>query len=452
MIFQERILQYLLVCAGSLANLQSGLNDGWPSFALPELQSNASTVPLTNEEGLWIATAYPIGTTIGSILLPFTIDMFGRKTMLLVGTLPFFGTWMVIAFLRTVRELLIARFVGGMLQSIIYICVPVYLAEIVDPEIRGFLITITKSFYIVGILLNNILGSLFGITTSALISSALALGVCLCILVPESPYFYIIKNKDDKARISLEMFKRNASIDSIRNAVDEQKVNNGKWSELFTVASNRKSLTIILGIRVFQQLSGGVSLLYYAQTLFVETSIDINPIIFLSIYFALPILLMIINGKIIDKFGRKPMLVMSMSIIIVSLSILSVYFSLKNMTEMDVSHHAWCPVSGLFLYVVGNTLGLNNIPYLIVSEIFPLHVKNWAIASANVFYGISVTLVSKFFQYTKDEFGLHLPFIVFTICSICSLPFFIFCVPETKKQTLEEIEKKLRCKQNSNVD
>ncbi|KAF5305817.1 hypothetical protein FQR65_LT07556 [Abscondita terminalis] len=375
--FRGKILQYLLLCGGGLATFQIGLNDGWPSFALPQLQSNTSIPQLTNEEGLWIATAFPIGITVGSLLLPFTIDVFGRKTMLLVGALPFCSTWMVIAFLQNVWELLIARFVAGLSESITHFCIPVYLAEIADPKIRGFLVTGTKISYTFGILLSNILGTFLGITQAALISSAMTLGVLVCLLVPESPYFYIIKNDYDKAKKCLELFNENADIDSIRDAVNEQKVNKGKWFELFTVASNRKSLGIIIIIKVFNQLSGGVSFVFYAQTLFKES---------------------------------------------------------------------------LFLYITGSTLGLHNIPYLIITEIFPLHVKSWAITLVNIFYGISATSVSKFFQYTKDEFGLHLPFIVFTISSICSLPFFIFCVPETKKQSLEEIEKKLRSKSTSNIN
>ncbi|KAF5305813.1 hypothetical protein FQR65_LT07552 [Abscondita terminalis] len=451
MVLRGRTLQYVLFCAGSLATLQSGLNDGWPSFALPQLQSNTSTIPLTNGEGSWVASVFPIGTIFGSLLLAVTLDVFGRKTMLLVGSLPFCATWLVIAFADSIWELLLARFLAGMLEAIMFFCVPVYLAEIADPQIRGLLITGTKTAHIFGIFLSNLLGAFLSITKVAFVSSTLSLGVLLSFLVPESPYFYMIKQDDVKAKQNMERFNKNIDFDSVRNALNEQKIKNGKWYELFTVPSNRKSLCIVIAIKIFQQFSGFISFVFYAQTLFRESKDDVDPIILLSAYYLLQLLVMIINGVIIDKVGRKPLLVASMCTVVVSLLIVSIYFTLDNMTEIEVSDYSWCPVFGLFLYIIGYTLGLQNIPYLIISEVFPLHVKSCAIAIVNIIYGISAAGVSKFFQYTKDEFGLHVPLFVFSISSICSVPFFIFCVPETKSKTLEEIEKTIRSKEVTNV-
>ncbi|KAF5305815.1 hypothetical protein FQR65_LT07554 [Abscondita terminalis] len=452
MVIRGRILQYVVFCAGSFATLQSGLNDGWPSFALPQLQSNTSTIPLTNGEGSWVASIFPIGTIFGSLLLAVTLDKYGRKTMLLVGSLPFCATWLMIAFASSFWELLVARFLAGILEGTMFFCVSVYLAEIADPQIRGFLITGTKAAHIFGLLLSNILGAFLTITKVAIISSILSLGVMLCFLVPESPYFYMIKDDNVKAKQSMERFNENADFDSVRNALNEQKIKNGKWYELFTVASNRKSLCLVMVFKIFQQFSGFISFVYYAQTLFRQSKNDVDPIILVSAFYLLQMIVMIINGLIIDKVGRKPLLVASISTVVVALLIVSVYFTLNNMTEIKVSDYSWCPVFGLFLYIIGYTLGLRNISYLIISEVFPLHVKSSAIAIVNITFGISAAGVSKFFQYTKDEYGLHVPLLVFSISSICSIPFFIFCIPETKSKTLEEIEKTIRTNQTSDVN
>ncbi|KAF5305830.1 hypothetical protein FQR65_LT07569 [Abscondita terminalis] len=224
----------------------------------------------------------------------------------------------------------------------------------------------------------------------------------------------------------MEVFNKSDDIDRLRNALKDQKETGGNWTELFTVVSNRKSLWLIIACRLFQQLCGSICLIFYAQTIFHK--------------------ILIINGMIIDKIGRRPLLVASMSTITVALLIISVYFCLQNMTEIKMAAYSWCPVVGLFLYIIGYSLGLQNVLYLLLNEIFPLHVKSAAIAMFSVVYGISSTAITKFFQYTKDEYGLHVPFVAFLICSAIGVPFFWFCIPETKKQTLEAIEKRIRCK------
>ncbi|KAF5305829.1 hypothetical protein FQR65_LT07568 [Abscondita terminalis] len=66
--FRGKLPQYILFCAGSFGTMQSGFNLGWPSFALPQLLNDTSAIPLTQDEGSWIASAFPIGTVFGSIL------------------------------------------------------------------------------------------------------------------------------------------------------------------------------------------------------------------------------------------------------------------------------------------------------------------------------------------------------------------------------------------------
>ncbi|KAF5305828.1 hypothetical protein FQR65_LT07567 [Abscondita terminalis] len=450
MVFQERLSQYVLFSAGSFGTLQSGLNDGWTSYALPQLQSNTSVLPLTNGEGSWIASAFPIGTIVGSIILALTLDAFGRKTMLLVGSLSFSATWLMIVFASSTWQLVVARFIAGIFDGIVFPCVPVYIAEVADPKIRGLLITGTKTSYIVGIFLSNLLGAFLTITVAGTVSALLSLGVLICLLIPESPYFYMIKEDTEAAKTSMETYNTNCDIESIRNSLNEQKGKNGNWFELFTDASNRKSLFLMITIKLLQQFTGFICFIFYAQTLFRESKNDVNPIILLSVYYLLQIIVMTINGMIVDRIGRKPLLVASTSTVATALFIISVYFTLENVTEVEVTNYSWCPVFALFLYIIGYTLGLQNIPYMIVSEIFPLHVKSAAVSIFSVVYGISSAAAAKFFQYTKDEFGMHVPFIAFFICSLCCLPVFIYLVPETKKKTLEDIEKRIRFKHTSN--
>ncbi|KAF5305816.1 hypothetical protein FQR65_LT07555 [Abscondita terminalis] len=323
-----------------------------------------------------------------------------------------------------------ARVLAGISDGIIYPMVPVYIAETSDVKIRGFLITGIKIIYVVGIFLANLLGAFLSITN----------------VVPESPYFYMIKGDDNKAKRSIQMFNNNSEIESIRNALNEQKTNGGKWVELFTEASNRKSLCLVIAMKLFEQFTGSMCFIFYSQTIFSETKSDVSSIVLISVYYVLQIVVLTINGMLIDKIGRRPLIAASAFSVVVSLLLITIYFTLKNVTDISVIDYSWCPVFGLFLFVIGFTLGLQNIPDLLVTEIFPLHVKSAAVSIFYLVDGLSTVAVSKLFQYTNDEFGMHVPFIIFSVCSLCGTPLFVFCVPETKKKTLEDIERSVRSK------
>ncbi|KAF5305812.1 hypothetical protein FQR65_LT07551 [Abscondita terminalis] len=457
MTLRGKPLQYFVFCAGSFTALLCGVHLGWPSPSLPQLLHNNSTIPLTNNEGSWVASILLIGGIFGAILSALTLDVFGRKSMLIVTSLPLCVTWLMIAFARSVWELYIARFLAGISDGIIFSCLPLYLAEICDPKIRGVLISGVTVVYLFGIFLANLVGAFLNVTAAALIFSILSLGAILfAVFIPESPQFYLMKGDVKSAKASMQRFNDTVNVDDIfepiRNSLKEKEDSKGKWLQLFTDASNRKSLGLIIGLRAFQQCTGIMGITFYVHTLFEETEEDVSPIVFVSIFFILQIAVSIINSAIIDKLGRKPLLITSMSMVVVALFIVSIYFTLENVSHVQVDDFSWLPIFGLFLFIIGYTVALHNVPIVLSGEIFSLHIRAYAVGAMDIFYGLFSALVSKLFQYSKDEFGMHVPFIAFTIISLCGLPFIIFCVPETKRKTLEEIQDRLRSKPKSKSD
>ncbi|KAF5281423.1 hypothetical protein FQR65_LT14694 [Abscondita terminalis] len=457
MLLRGRILQIFTFCGGCFSILQCGFNMGWPSYVLPHFLSNSSTIPMTNDEGSWIASMHLIGGICGAVIIALTLDIFGRKTMLLIALVLMGGTWLIIAFARTILELFVARFVLGICDGVSFSCVPLYLAEVSNPKIRGMLINGTQVLYFFGVFLPNLLVAFLSIYVIALISSAFALvGVLFYLFVPESPHFYLIKGDVTRARDSIERFSKGSGKDvdsllnSIKNSLKER--SKGKWKEIFTDSSNRKSFFLLLLARMFQTFCGYMGIMFYAQNLFKEVDADINPIVFVNIFYLLQIAAIIVNAVVVDRIGRRPLMIVSISVVTFSLSLVSVYFTLRNVTDVNVSDYSWCPILGLFIYITGYTLGLQSVVFLLCNEIFPLHVKTVAVSILAICYSVLGTVVSKFFQFSKDEFGVHVPFIVFTLVSMCGVPFSVYFIPETKRKTLEEIQDTLRSKQQSNVE
>ncbi|KAF5296157.1 hypothetical protein FQA39_LY12611 [Lamprigera yunnana] len=438
-----RTLQYFTFCAGSLNVLSSGLHLGWPSPSLPHLLNSTSTIGLSNDEGSWIAVFFFIGNICGPVVSTFTLDVIGRKTSIILTSLPIFAAWLIIYFASSVLEFYIARFMAGLADGMIFCCMPLYFAEISDPAIRGLLLSGMTVMYLLGVFLINLVGSFWTIANVVVACSSVSiLSIILCIFIPESPHFHLMRHNLNKAKSSLQKLSGNQNVDETLNLMIEVEAKQNKKSRmnLFTVKSCRRSLFILVALRVVQQFTGVSGILFYIHSLFEQTGANVSPVVFVSVYYSLQLVFSVVNAILVDKLGRRPLLITSVASVILALCIISTYFSLANLTSIDLSSSSWVAIGGFFLFIMGYTIGLHSIPILFSGELFPLEVKTFGVCVLDVFYGLTATAVSKFFQFTKDEYGIHVPFITFTICTLIGLPFVLFCVPETKNKSLEEIQ------------
>ncbi|KAF2892004.1 hypothetical protein ILUMI_14169 [Ignelater luminosus] len=366
------------VCAmitGNLRMITSGIHYGWPSLSLPKLLQNDSHIPITSDEGSWIATAYA----------------------------------------RSVTILMIARYLAGISDGLICFSVPIYFGEIADPNIRGLLGSVVSVAWIFGILVTYLLGSYLSIADTALISLIIPMLLPLTFpFIPESSYYLLMKGKIKDARDSLMVFKRTNNVEDelnrLKEAVKEQNKNTGKYLDLFTVKKARDS---------------------------------VSPAVASIIYFSVQLVLSAVCSVIVDKTGRKPLMIIFVIDTGIALLTEGVYFYIKNTTDIDVSRYSSIPVVALITCVIMFALGLQTIPVILLGEIFPTNVKAFAVSFSDNYFAV-ITIVSKFFQVTKDNFGMHILVFAFAGCCVIGLLFVIFSLPETEGKTLEDIQEELK--------
>ncbi|KAF2884936.1 hypothetical protein ILUMI_21213 [Ignelater luminosus] len=390
-----------------------------------------------------------IGASAGSIFGGVVLDIVGRKKVILFTSLPFFAAWIMVAYAKSVEVLLSARFLAGVADGLAFCAVPMYLGEIADPRIRGLLGSSCSISWILGMLLINTIGSYISISITAIISSVVPVLLLVTFMwMPESPYFLIMKNQAEEAKRSLRIFKGVGDVDSeferLSVAIKEQNTNTGKFLDLFTVRSNRKAVLIIMGMRAVQQCSGTMAITFYAQTIFKTAGDDISPTTASIIYFTVQLLMTSVSSIIVDKTGRRPLLIFSIIGAGLCLFIEGLYFFLRLDTSLKIERYSIIPVIALIAFVVVFGMGLQAIPILLLGELFPTNVKAFALGLADIYFNVIATIISKFFQIVKDHYGMHVPFLVFTACCAIGLVFIIFCIPETKGKTLEEIQMELR--------
>jgi len=145
----------------------------------------------------------------------------------------------------------------------------------------------------------------------------------------------------------------------------------------------------------------------------------------------------------IDRVGRKVLLLISNSVLILTLLSLGAFFYFREMDEESVSGLGWIPLLSLILYVVSFSLGFGPIPWVIMGEIYPARIRSVAAGLTTSFNWACTFLVTKCFPYVVDTFGASSAFFGFAIICMFAVLFIVFYVPETQGDSLEDIETKL---------
>uniref|UniRef100_A0A6P7G2L7 Facilitated trehalose transporter Tret1-like isoform X1 n=2 Tax=Diabrotica virgifera virgifera TaxID=50390 RepID=A0A6P7G2L7_DIAVI len=441
--------QYVAGFSATIATLVSGMHYGWPAPSLPRLLDGTSYIHINEDIGYWLAIAPLLGTLVGSPTTPLFIDRIGRhKTILLTG-LPYVLSWVLIYFASRYELILAGRLLAGVADGWMFCSVPVYIGEIAEPRIRGFLGSLISVSYIGGILLIDIIGSFCTVPVTALISTVFPIAmVVIFFFMPESPYFLVMKGDNEAAKKELQILRGTNNVEKeiarIQEGIQEEQSVKSNPLDLFRIASNRKAVIIILAIRICQEFSGDSAITFYTQNIFREAGTDIPEDIASIILFVIELIVTIVAALLADRFGRRPLLIFSAAGAAISLLVEGVYFYLKICTDLDLSDFNLVPLVALISFVVCLGSGLKVIPLLMLSELFPASVKGASVAVADLSSAGLVMLVSKYFQFTRDHFGMYVPFISFAVFCTIGLLYITLCVPETKGKTLEEIQDHLK--------
>ena len=144
---------------------------------------------------------------------------------------------------------------------------------------------------------------------------------------------------------------------------------------------------------------------------------------------------------LIDRLGRKVLLLISASFMILTLGALGTFFYMKDIVKYEsIGELGWLPLGSTMLYVVAFSLGFGPVPWLMMGEIFPARIRGSAAATATAFNWSCTFLVTKYFPEVVGVFGPHTAFFAFSVICFVGIFFIIFYVPETQGQSLEDIE------------
>jgi SP family facilitated glucose transporter-like MFS transporter 8 len=150
-----------------------------------------------------------------------------------------------------------------------------------------------------------------------------------------------------------------------------------------------------------------------------------------------------ISSLVVDRLGRRILLLISDFVMAICTLVLGIYFYLKNETSEDISNIGWLPVTSVCLFIIVFSLGYGPIPWMMVGELFGPQIKGFASSLSCVLNWVLAFVVTKLYSDLALAFGTHTTFWIFAVISAVGTVFVFFLVPETKGKTLYEIQQEL---------
>ena len=407
------------------------------------------TTPLFH--GFFIMSMALWGTVIGSVLAGAPTEKYGRKKVLIWLGIMFIASAIGSALAQDPYTFSFSRLIGGIAIGISSVAAPTYISEISNKNNRGRLVGMYQFNIVFGILvayLSNYFLAGFGgandwrwmlavLLIPSIIYTLMTLGL------PESPrWLFTVKNDEAGARENLAIVgveNIDQTIQEIKTANEEEKVQGA--NQLFT-KHHRKILSIAFFVAFFNQASGINFLLYYAPRILEEAGFAKNNSLLSSISLGLMNLVFTFVGLwLIDRIGRKTLLIIGSFGYIISLSMVAYGFINHSAPEFMLSF--------LLLFIAAHAIGQGAVIWVLISEIFPTQIraKGQAFgASIHWIFAALITLVTPVFLDSENGIFKDNPwpiFAFFTVMMALQLVWIILKVPETKGVSLEELQKKL---------
>ncbi|KAL3290241.1 hypothetical protein HHI36_023594 [Cryptolaemus montrouzieri] len=397
----------------------------------------------------WVGGLLPLGAVLGGLLGGPSIENIGRKSTLLLSDVFFLVALAVNYFARDYYYLYISRALVGVGVGFASLTFPVYLGETIQPEVRGTLGLLPTTLGNIGILLCFLLGNLLEWRELAGIAMLLTIPflVIFVWIIPETPRYYVSKDKLEQCRQSLEWLRGKKQditkeFDELVRSQKEQALKNEGIKDLFTKA-NMRPLLICLSLMFFQQFSGINAVIFYTTTIFRGSGSTLPPLLCTTIVGVVNMLSTFIANALIDRLGRKILLYISSGSMAVCLGSLGLYYYVKDIMKLDVTQFGFVPLASLIVFALGFSLGFGPIPWLMMGEILPAKIRGPAASLATAFNWTSTFVITKTFPIMIATLGFCVTFWFYGVMVVLAGIFTVIFVPETRGRSLEDIEKLL---------
>ena len=375
----------------------------------------------------WVVSAALWGTVIGSLVGGTVSDSFGRKkTLFWVGVL-FLVSAIWSAFASGPWTMIVARFIGGLGVGVSTIAAPVYIAEISPAESRGKLTALFQ--------FNIVLGVVVSLASNLLLKDVGAnawrwmLGVeafpallftALCPLLVESPRWLAMKVQSSAFKVQSN---RSQNSDSRTSAESN---NYAFWSR-----ANLKPILLAFFVAFFNQLSGCNAVNYFAPRIFSLAGFERDAQFMATFGLGLLNFAATFTGVwLIDRLGRKTLLLIGGVGYVVSLFAASLFFFLGN---------GMLSAAMVFVFLAAHAVGQGTVIWVLIAEVFPQRFRAQGQSLGSFTHWFFAALIALTFPMAAESVPAWMIFAFFGVAMVFHLLWAIFIVPETRGKTLDEL-------------
>ncbi len=441
-ISQKKTL-YLISSIAALAGILFGFDTGVISGAILFINRDFN---LSHQQTELVVSSVLLGAFLGAAMSGRLCDIIGRKRIIIITALIFIAGTLLTAFTPNLSYLVVGRITLGVAIGIASFAAPLYLAEISPRKKRGMLVSLNQLAITLGILASYLVDYYFTadaawrmmLLTGVVPALLLLLGMCF---LPESPRFLLLHGKENKARGILQRIRTQHEIDSEIHSIQKNAHTHWHWRDMFSNIKLTKIVFIGMLLATFQQITGINTIIYYAPTIFKLAGFDTSHAILVTSLVGLTnVIFTIIALPLIDHLGRRNLLFIGLSGMIVSLMMLGFAFSQPELMQS----FRYLALLSMLIYIACFAVSLGPIVFVVISEIFPLAVRGLGMSLAMGANWASNMLVAYTFLSLIHLVGPTYTFYLFAMISLITILFVYHFIPETKGCSLEQIEKSLK--------
>ncbi len=393
-------------------------------------------------QGFTVASSL-IGTVFGSLITGVPAQKYGRKKTLTVIALMYIISAVGCATTYTWELFILFRFIGGVAVGASSVVGPMYISEISPARMRGRLAASFQLMIVTGIFvafITNFAFKDFGEDSwrwmlGIMVVPSLLFAILLRI-VPESPRWLVLKNRDEEAQRVFEKLGEPGALAIIRE--EHRLSQHGTRESLFNGKYNKPILYAVI-LAMFNQLSGINAILYYAPRIFEMAGFGPDEAYLQPIYIGgANLLFTLLAISVIDRFGRKKLLLIGSLGMILFLALTAQAFGSGAEGNSAVLYY-------LIGFIAFFAFSQGAVIWVFISEIFPNAVRSQGGALGSFTHWIMAAIISWTFPAIVEQIpnGGTYSFIFYSVMMFLSFLFIWRVMPETKGRSLEEIQKDL---------
>lgn len=430
------------VVLSSLVAALGGLLFGFDTAVISGTTESLQRVFQLSEWWLGFAVASAlIGTIVGAFTVQQPADSIGRKRTLLTMAVLYFVSALGTALAQNLTQFALFRFVGGLAIGGASVVSPMYIAEIAPARLRGRLVELNQLNIVIGILLafasNYVTARVVGADVAwrwmlGVMAAPSALFFACLFFIPESPRWLVKSGRAAEARAVLDRLG-DEDVEAEMTEIVASLTDDGVGGDRLFQRRYLKPILLAVAVAALNQLSGINAMLYYAPSIFRAAGVGASAALAQTVAVGgTNLLVTIVAWFLIDRIGRRPLLLIGGVGATASLVLMALGFGHVNALVL----------AGAIGLMASHAIGQGAVIFVFISEIFPNRVRAKGQAIGTLTHWVMDAAIVWTFPVVAVASGAG-AFGFFAVMMLFQVAFAWKIMPETKGVTLEELEVKL---------